>query len=79
MVAEKSGAYWLIDAVFSYARKEPFQLWELDVKDSKANLTMREDSDLEALVNQEIEYTDFPEGKWKFYLENKVLMLPGER
>lgn len=77
-VADKAGAYWLIDAIFSYARKEPFQLWELAVSDSKALLTMREDSGLETLVRQRIEYTDFPEGKWKFYFTDGVLLLPGE-
>ncbi len=79
IVADTAGAHWLIDAIFSYGRDEPFQLWLLSVKDTQARLTMQEDSGLEALVTQDIPFTDFPEGIWKFYLENGVLMLPGER
>ena len=78
-VAMSAEAHWLIDAIFSYARKEEFQLWLLRVNEGKAFLNMQEDSDTEVLVTQYIEYTDFPEGTWKFYLENGVLMLPGER
>lgn len=79
MVADTAGAYWLIDAIFSYVRKEPFQLWLLKVQEQKAQLTMQEDTGLDPLVKQDIEYTDFPSGVWKFYLENGVLMLLGER
>jgi hypothetical protein len=81
-VAEIAGAYWLIDAIFSYARKEEIQFWTLEVKASKAVLTMKEDSDRPEIVRQEIEFTDFPEGTWKFYVamqEGKpVLMVPNE-
>ena len=78
-IADAVGGYWLIDAIFSYNRKEEFQLWILDVADGKAVLTMREDCDLKPLVTQNISFTDFPTGKWEFYLENKVLCLPMER
>ena len=81
-VAEEAGAYWLIDAIFSYGRKEEFQVWHLDVVGSKAWLTMQEDTDAPVLVRQEIEFTDFPEGQWKFYLvvnpDQAVLMVPNE-
>lgn len=78
-IADTVGGYWLIDAIFSYHRKEEFQLWTLDVSDEKAVLTMREDSDQPVKVEQKIEYTDFPTGKWEMYLENKVLCLLTER
>ena len=78
-IADAVGGYWLIDAIYSYNRKEEFQLWVLDVSDGKAVLTMREDSDLKPLVTQNISFTDFPTGKWEFYLENHVLCLPMER
>jgi len=82
IVADIAGAYWLIDAIFSYARKEVFQVWHLDVVGSKAFLTMQEDTDAPVLVRQEIEFTDFPEGQWKFYLvvdpSQAVLMVPNE-
>jgi hypothetical protein len=81
-VAEIAGAYWLIDAIFSYARREVFQVWFLDVTGSTAVLTMKEDTDQPELVRQEIEFTDFPEGNWKFYAVveegRAVLMVPKE-
>ncbi len=78
-IAETAEAFWLLDAIFSYRRKEQFQLWVLNVVDGKAILTMQEDSDLEPVVTQEINFTDFPTGRWEFYLENEVLCLPDER
>ena len=82
-MAEKAGAHWLIDAIASYQKasfreKYPFQVWRLTVEGSKAVLVMQEDQGEPIIVRQEIEYTDFPEGEWKFYLIDEVLMLPGE-
>lgn len=83
-LAREAGAYWLIDAIGSHALTEgrrgryPFQLWTLAVKDQAAVLTMQEDQDQPELVRQEIKYTDFPEGTWKFYLIDGVLILPSE-
>ncbi len=77
-MAEKAGAYWLLDAIFSYRRKEPFQVWILKVKDSQAVLTMQEDTDAPVLVKQEIKYTDFPMDEIKLYLIDGVLLLTSE-
>jgi len=81
-VAEIAGAYWLIDLIFSYVRKEEFQYWTLEVIDQKAVLTMKEDDDRPEIVRREIEFTDFPPGIWHFYAvmqEGKpVLMVPNE-
>ena len=82
-LADKAGAYWLIDAVASYQTKKiaavPFQVWELTVNpDKTAVLTMKEDSDFPALVTQRIPYTDYPMPKIKLWLSNRVLMLPSE-
>ncbi|MBA7644391.1 hypothetical protein ES703_52135 [subsurface metagenome] len=50
-VAEKAGAYWLIDAIASWQRKEEFQIWELQKHEgNKATLTMKEDTDEPVLV-----------------------------
>jgi hypothetical protein len=78
MMAETAGAYWLLDAIFSYGRKEEFQLWTLVVRKQRALLTMREDRGAPKKVVQKIEFTDFPEGKWKFYLVDRILMVPRE-
>ena len=77
-LAEKAQAYWLIDAIASYRRSEPFQIWSLDVKGRQAVLTMVEDTGRPELVRQEIGYTDFPIDSIKLYLIDKVLLLPSE-
>jgi len=85
----------LLDAIASYQRTEPFQVWILTVteKDGRrsAILTMQEDSGTPNLVTQEFDYTDFPLENIMFYVEPgchgsehhytgcMVLMLPSER
>ena len=54
-------AYWLMQAIFSYRRKEDFQVWKLKrVEGNKFVLTMQEDSGLPNVVEQEIPHSDFP-------------------
>jgi len=83
-MAEGAGAYWLIDAISSYAmqsgfkEKYKFQFWTLEVKDRAAVLTMHEDTGRPFIVRQEIKYTDFPTGTWEMYLIGGVLLLPSE-
>lgn len=91
-LADRAGAYWLLDAVFSYQcdkkiRALPFQVWELKVLRSElgenknepmAVLEMREDSDKPTMVSQKIAYTDFPQGEVKLWLIDGVLILPSE-
>ena len=97
-----NGAGWLVDAVLSYqpellkrTRCQEFQLWTLKVKaDKTAVLTCQEDSNLPNLVEQKIEYTDFPleiagEKGFNVYVEltdvdevkgnTYVILLPSER
>ena len=88
MIADACDAFWLIDAICSYQRKEEFQVWELEVfKDKTAVLTMKEDTNCPVLVEQKIHYTDFPMENIKFYIELGcidgenmvyVLLLPDE-
>lgn len=73
-LAEKAGAYWLIDAIVSHLftpamqravaadeRLSELQFWQLDVAlDKSAVLTCRADSDVEPAIRQEIPFTDFP-------------------
>lgn len=88
-IAEACDAFWLIDAICSYKRKEEFQLWELIVnkEEHSAVLTMKEDTNDPVLVKQEIPYTDFPLDSIKFYIEYGsidgvnpayILLLPNE-
>jgi hypothetical protein len=39
---------------------------------------MRTDTGKKPIVTQNIEYTDFPEGKWEFYVKDGVLMQKNE-
>lgn len=91
-LAGRAGAYWLIDAIFSYQSEQkiralPFQIWTLKVlrselgknkNDPMAVLEMREDTDEPLKVSQKIEFTDFPKGEVKLYLIDGVLLLPSE-
>ena len=87
-MAERGGAYWLIDAVASYQSDQriasrqdlvDFQQWQLAVaQDKSAVLTMRGDSDQPAVITQEIPFTDFPLAQIKVYVCNGTLMLPSE-
>ena len=77
-MAGKAGAFWLLDVIFSYRRKEPFQIWTLKVKDRVGVVTMREDTGQPVKVRQEIPYTDFPLAEIKLYLIDGVLLLPSE-
>lgn len=86
-VADKGGAYWLIDAIASWQGKlktkvtedqYAFQVWELEVNDDKsARLTCRDD-DRNILVIQDIEFTDFPMKKITLWLTDETLLLPSE-
>ena len=83
MIGEKAGAFWLVDAIASYQAKTEvkalaIQFWTLEVKDNEAVLYCVEDDGMPRIVEQEIKYTDFPDGSWKFYVQNGVMMLPGE-
>lgn len=73
-LAERGGAYWLIDAIASYigspelervAKKDrrltSFQLWRLVVVENRsALLACRADSGVKPAISQEIHFTDFP-------------------
>ena len=67
---EAADAVWLMQAIFSYRRKEDFQIWTLKVTDGKAVLTMQEDSGKKNVVEQKIPYTDFPLDEIQFYAIN---------
>ena len=66
-VAERGQAHWLIDAIASHLVTRPglakhrTLFWSLEVHpDKTATLKAIPDTDLPAVVTQEIEYTDFP-------------------
>ncbi len=80
-LAEQASCYWLVDLVGSHqpaVEGVRFQLWEIAVEDSKALVTMREDTHEPVLVRQRIPYTDFPLKEFSFYCVDSVMMLKSE-
>ena len=78
-LADEGKAWWLLDAIASYRKREPFQVWSLDVApDKTALLLMREDKDAPILVKQHIEYTDFPLDRVEVWVIDGVALLPSE-
>lgn len=73
-LAERAGAYWLIDLIASYigspemaqaihadGRLGDMQFWRLDVTDDRSAVaSCRADADVQPAITQAIEYTDFP-------------------
>ena len=79
-VAETAGAYWLIDVVASYQLLDvPFQVWKLCKKGDIWCVTCTDDND-KLVLEQDIEYTDFPDDLMPFelYFQNGVIFLPSE-
>lgn len=73
-LAERAGAYWLVDTIASYYGTPTMQnamyqderlwwlhFWRLELDDERrALLTARADDDEEPFVSREIPFTDFP-------------------
>ena len=81
-LAERAGAYWLIDLVGSYQprlRDAPFQAWSIAVNDDRTGqVTMVEDDGEPNRVTQDIPYTDFPLRDFSFYCIDGVMLLKSE-
>lgn len=81
-LAEKTEAYWLIDAIASYVGSETLvkaierderlaslQFWKLDVhEDRSATLICEADNGEPPVVRQEIRYTDFPLEEFRIWV-----------
>lgn len=89
LLADEAGAYWLLDAIASWqidarARAEPFQTWDLrvDTTTRSAVLSMTDGNTMDAIIRQEIEWTDFPLDGMTLWLvvdgDIRVMLLPGE-
>jgi hypothetical protein len=61
--AETYKAFWLMDAIASYAKKlrnEPFQVWKLRKLPEGGAVLTCEDGNYRPLTSQKIEFTDIP-------------------
>ena len=79
---EMAGCYWFIDLIASYQRQlwgEKFQLWEITVnEDRSAVVICRRDTGRPPLVEQKIEFTDFPLKHYELYCVHGVILLKSE-
>lgn len=86
-LADNANAWWLVDAIASHQanpilRYETLQIWHLMKTGRSARLTCSHDFrgyPVDIYITQEIPNTDFPLKRFTLYLDEKVLMLPGER
>ena len=91
-VADKLGAYWLIDVVMSHqlnrkaiAAANGFQVWRLKLNKTGSGCVVTMDDGgqgdgAKVLIRQRIPFTDFPRGvDLVLYVENGCLMLKEER
>jgi len=94
-MAEKAGAFWLLDAIASYQPAclkdkmlREFQVWTLTTEqrsetNRRGHLKGERDTGDPKAIRQEIEYTDFPLDEIKLYVEpcsaGQLIMLPSER
>jgi hypothetical protein len=86
-VAQKAGAYWLIEAIafwqeVSAVKDDPMlqeiQFWKLTVRENhSATLICERDSE-DVAVTQQIPFTDFPLAHFQLYCQGRVLLLPSE-
>ena len=81
-LADKAGAYWLIDKILittRYAEKlQEFGFWKLFVGNNKIAMLICEDGNGHKLYEEKIDYTDFPLEKVEIWFQNSTLFLPSE-
>ena len=81
-VAEKGGAYWLIDDIIIYhntikdLQGEPFCVWKLRLNERGGASLTCEDGNRNHLFSTEITFTDFPLRSIELWCIDKVLILP---
>ena len=77
--ADSAGAHWFLDIVATEIAtlRVPFAYIILTVKGEKADINVTDGND-NYLWRRHIDFTDCPEGEWKFYLTDNVMLLPGE-
>jgi hypothetical protein len=82
-LAEQTGAYWLLDYIFSSQYlpslgQESFQVWRLNVEENQSATIIVEDGNKRFLNIFHIEFTDFPLEEFSLWVVDKTLLLPSE-
>jgi len=83
-LAEKAGAYWLLDTIANCQQHEKrvaaeeFQVWKLTVREDRSATLVCDDGNDNIVYTEHIEYTDFPLDEVRLYFANYVIHLPSE-
>jgi len=79
--ADQAGAYWFLDIadteLFPLQDREGFLSITLTVANEQASIVAT-DGDLTTLWSKAISFTDCPDGEYRFYFTNNVLLLTSE-
>lgn len=81
-LADKAGAYWLIDKILiitRYKKKlQEFGVWKLSVNDDKIAMLICEDGNGKKQYEEKLDYTDFSMKEVSIWFQNETLFLPSE-
>ncbi len=81
-LADKAGAYWLIDKILlttRYTKKlQECGTWILYVNEDKTAVLECGDGNGNSLYKEKLEFTDFPLSKVEIWFVTDVLLLPSE-
>jgi hypothetical protein len=83
-VADRAGAYWLLDEIALSQRTvqtvaaEEFQVWKLRVRADHSAELICEDGNDRVVFTKEIPFTNFPLNEIALWFTNSVIMLPSE-
>ena len=83
-IADEGGAYWLLDEIAlaqvhdKQLRRQPFQVWKLEVRPDRSATLRVEDGNYNLLVLKDIEWTDFPAAEITLWYSANVIYLPVE-
>jgi hypothetical protein len=83
-LADRAGAYWLLDIIAiiqiteAKVKAEEFQVWKLTVHAENTATLVCEDGNGNAVFTDEIAFTDFPLSEVTLYFANNVIHLPSE-
>jgi hypothetical protein len=83
-IADRGGAYWLLDAIAiaqlyeKSVAAEAFQVWRLKVNPDRSARFTCDDGNRNLVYKQDLEFTDFPLDEIKLYFTDNTILLPSE-
>jgi hypothetical protein len=83
-VADRVGAYWLLDEIALIQRYdehvggEGFQVWKLNVNIDETAELICEDGNENVVYKKDIPFTDFPREGITFWFTDNTILLPSE-